>query len=555
MANRVWIDIEDPSGNRLGSGPITSALSVSIGAKLDASGDFRFVVPVAETQRGIIQKKNIARFKMLLGNDIVEVGAGIIDKIEHIVAGRSIMLSVTGNDLLHELSYRSVRNLTIGAESSPATNGPSEIMTYAPSGWSLDTTNGYSTTAKAVYHAFSGESVLEALVRLAELTGEHFRLGSGRKVIWMRNDAPQSQMRAVQGSGVEIESNPYALVIQELDEVEDASELASRIIPYGSGTGESELTLSGSTWTPPSGYTIDTSNNYIRRDWTESTYGQIERVMRFNDITTPNMLAEQAYEWLKRHSSAEKYYRIRAIKSVPTALNVGEALKVEYRRVMTDMGKVYEIDDTLRVLEVIKETSAEGRLLTLQLATIDRYPQSEEEKISEIFTNMNRVKSHNQTPSSHTHSGDQITYDATIEHVGGTTPRILRVRENGNNWIAEVFITGVTLAAGTYTNIDTGIDYDMYGTSTRGQYKIFGMIAGDDSVSNLQNAIFECYVRLTTGFSQNGGSLLQRTSSLFFNSVGWDTSDTSNIRFRISNSSTDDLIACTIWLMLMKQPL
>ena len=124
----------------------------------------------------------------IVNGAVAELGAGVVDRRDVRVSGQQrAVLGLSGDNLLRELTYLHVGSLLIddGAGGTDV-SGPGDIMALAPAGWSLDTTEGYDTTIKAILHQYEWETVLEALVRLTEITGEHFRLGSGRTVIWMR---------------------------------------------------------------------------------------------------------------------------------------------------------------------------------------------------------------------------------------------------------------------------------------------------------------------------------------------------------------------------------
>jgi len=65
----------------------------------------------------------------------------------------------------------------------PVADGLQRIMALAPSGWSLDPAGRFAT-ANPVYMQFAGESLLSALVMLAEQTGEHFTLSPASRRLW-----------------------------------------------------------------------------------------------------------------------------------------------------------------------------------------------------------------------------------------------------------------------------------------------------------------------------------------------------------------------------------
>ncbi|MEN6301356.1 MAG: carbohydrate binding domain-containing protein, partial [Armatimonadia bacterium] len=167
-----------------------------------------------------------------------------------------------------------------------------------------------------VMEEFAGESVLSALVTVAEQTGEHFTLSpNGREVLWLRKDAPDSGVRAIGGiEGVAARDNNKICLITDLTEVHNAYELASRVYPYGGGVGSDRVTLADCTRAAPTGYTLSTTDNYLKRDDAETALGRIDRIQNWADVNAyssaishrqfaANQLFDRAYEWLSTHSA------------------------------------------------------------------------------------------------------------------------------------------------------------------------------------------------------------------------------------------------------------
>src|SRR5690606_2532040 len=110
----MWIDIESPAGAKQGSGPITSASSWRYTARMDKAGVFEFEMPASDPKATLIRKKYVARAYTILDGTRTEVGAGIIDKItKKPQADGTVSLRVSGDDLVRELTYRSVKNLKL----------------------------------------------------------------------------------------------------------------------------------------------------------------------------------------------------------------------------------------------------------------------------------------------------------------------------------------------------------------------------------------------------------------------------------------------------------
>lgn len=425
---QFWIDIEDSSFTRLGTGPILTAQSWESVARLDRAGTIRFQMPAADPRAQLVVEKRVARCGTVINGVIQTVGNGIIDKIELAVDenGRA-MLNVSGDDLLRELTYISAGSLQIGASGAPVTSGPADIEALFPAGWSLDTVNGYNATAKSVWHQFEGESILAALIKLSELTGEHFRLGSGRKVVWLQNDQPASGIRAIRGAdGLAMEGNDNVCILRNVTRERDAQEMVSRVIPLGAGEGGAKITLLGTTWSAPAGYTLDAASNYIKRDATESGYARIELPVSIKDIKNPDMLAEQAYEWLKRHSQAEQFYRAEVAK-LDGSLNPGELLQVYYQQ-WVDGYHAVDINASQVVLEVSTRVDVQGvRVADLQFASVDRYPNTDADVLVDGINQAQAAYTHAQpldaddlddspAPGAHAAShadggGDEVTLD------------------------------------------------------------------------------------------------------------------------------------------------
>jgi len=111
-----WIDVEDGSGNTLGSGPIASSYTWTSHPRLDNAGDFVFEMPAGDPKAAALANKRYVRCYGVVGGAVTELApAGIIDTIERAVnpAQNGPVLRVRGPDLLSELLYRSVGDLRI----------------------------------------------------------------------------------------------------------------------------------------------------------------------------------------------------------------------------------------------------------------------------------------------------------------------------------------------------------------------------------------------------------------------------------------------------------
>ncbi|RPI64530.1 MAG: hypothetical protein EHM48_00640 [Planctomycetaceae bacterium] len=377
----MLVDIENSAGTRYGDGPIITAQSFEQVNRLDQAGTVRFSMPASDARAALVQGKRRARCRGMLGSAMADLGAGIIDSIAVNVDNQGgATLAVSGDNLMRELTYTHVGALEIGLEGAPATTGPADIEAFFPSGWSLDTVTGHNDTVKAIHQLFEGETCLAALVKLAELTGEHFRLGSGRKIVWMHAaDLADSGIRAIQSADPDsIANNADVCLITNLEEVQDTYDsYIGRVYAYGVGNGDSRIDLEGAAM-GYAGYTIgsDSRGYYLEHTATWSAYG-IERYMTIKDINDADTLAEAVYEWMRRRLAAQKSYKLTVTK-LDRQLSPGEMIRAVYHR-FVDGYHAININALLYILETTVRVDAGGiRTVAMQVSTADAWPENDE---------------------------------------------------------------------------------------------------------------------------------------------------------------------------------
>lgn len=280
------------------------------------------------------------------------------------------------------------------------------VMAKAPSPWALDTSTWYSTTTSGDLDLeFAQETVLAALVRVAERSGEHFRIGPGRYVQWMRTDTPDSGIRAIGpvASPLDAEDNDALMLIANVEEIEDAQDEITRIYPYGGGSGDSaRVTLANTTESAPSGYTMDATANYIEVDGASP---EIHRSVTFSDITAggisaadkriaSNSLYTAALTYLQQHQSA-KFYSMTVAK-LHGSLRPGDQFHLRYRDVVDGI-EILDIDADLVVLGLERTITAAGvRTVRITASTVTRQPESDEEYMARQVDELVTLKQHPQ---------------------------------------------------------------------------------------------------------------------------------------------------------------
>jgi len=406
-----WVDIEDASGSRVGKGPLRGS-QFHCAPHLSASGTFGFVVSIADPNLAALAEKRIAICKYIdRDGNLQTFGGGVIDKITRSIgADGGMEIAVSGNDLTRELTYRSVGTLDLSAGGLGVTDGPDQIVALAPAGWTIN--NG--TTLTNVYSGYDGETVLNALIGVGEHIGEHWRLGTGRVIDWLgpASTFVASGVRAVQhlNNPVAAETADEIALITSLEEVSDAADLITRVIPRGSGNGGVALTLAHVTDTAPTGYTLNATANHITRDASESTYGRIERVLDYKNIgplsnttadiqAAANMLMQASVEHLRRYGAPQKFYKV-GLAKVGVLLKPGTTLRVVYRSMLDGVVK-YDLDGTYIILAAEHVIGADGISTTsVTISTIDRMPMTDSDYLAQQVMSARVLSAHQQLGSS-----------------------------------------------------------------------------------------------------------------------------------------------------------
>ena len=377
-----YIDIEDANAVKQGSGPITSATGWNVQRRMDQAGDWSFQAPLSDVKLAQATPRRYAHIYALISNVWTWVGGGPIDSIKTVVgADGKLMAEVSGSDLVRELAWRSVGNLTISDGSGgPTTHSAAvaSVAAFAPTGWTItaDSAPGWDS----VYGQFGGESVLTALTTIADRSRSHFYL-SGKRTLTFASTFTDSTARGIQANA-DLGAGTTAITSLNVDA--SSYDLFSRIIPLGSGQARVALTLLATTRTAAAGYTLSAANNYLVNNTTETAYGRCERTVAFKDISpisnttadviaAANALFDAAEYWLATHGAPVTSYRVTVVEC-PVLLRPLQTIRVMFR----DPDAGIDIDDDLQILAVQWTGDTDGvRTAQLTVADSGQWPESD----------------------------------------------------------------------------------------------------------------------------------------------------------------------------------
>jgi hypothetical protein len=438
--------VENSAGAVLGA--IGTASKWNHTKRLSAAGTIDWTMPAADPNGAVLESSaiRVVRCYSVQNSQRVEFGSGIVRR-RAVRGGDTTLRTPAGQDLLGELSHRQVGSplvLDNGAGGATTTAAAlTTVMALAPSGWTIDTTTYRSTGAthsnttvdgvtnvsnfivggpivgtgiptgttvstivgttltisaaatataagvvlsgSTLYLELNNETVLAALVKIADQTDEAFR-STGRQVVWLYKQQPASGITVVMdGDPVALEANTAVCVVDGDPEVTtDLGATITRIYPYGAGNADARLTLARATWVPPSGYTLDAAGNYIRYDAGEAVPAdRIDAVRTYNDIgakaggvavdtvSAANQLAQKAYADLLSLIAPVTTYRLK-VRKLDGALEPGQTVRFVWRSAV-DGVLVVNVDATVVVMEVQTTIDTDARTAGLTVATAARW--------------------------------------------------------------------------------------------------------------------------------------------------------------------------------------
>lgn len=385
---RLWCDVYDGSGARLGDGPIPLR-SCAVTKNLDGVGSISITVPMSDARAlDLLQHERRVRIYSFADEQVRELGRGILRKRLFSGSGSSFSVTWDGPDDLDALTKKST---LLGRKYSN-----SSVNTIASSltglvGWSASGSGGNNTDAR-----FDGVSVWKALLALAEGQGLHVRGGSSANSVEIGAFGTTSGIRLI--NPVQMSAALYAnddVAVIEAINIEQSSEaVATRIYPMGSGIGEALLTLEKCTRTSP--YTVqsltgpDGSTQYYLEDAAGvAAFGVIEKFGKFREIAplsnsggdmqnAANALYDISAAWLTRYSKRQDVYSV-TCRKVRKSIRPGDKVRLAYKGVIERDGVIVDyldVDADLWVIDVTERAGVEGEALDLTLATIDQQQQN-----------------------------------------------------------------------------------------------------------------------------------------------------------------------------------
>jgi hypothetical protein len=371
---------------RTGSGPITTVPRVVVSSKLDAAGQVTLSMPASDPRGALLQPDQLNYVRAVVSGETADLSRiGIIR--ERTTSPSTLDLRLRGPNLLDELSYSNVGMLTL--ESTPGSGLPmpkADILDAIldGTGWTFT-----GEPSRDVYHKFGRETTLAALLKLADLTGDHVRLSHtvARQVDWLA--AGEDGFVPVPSGLIAKEafdpSDDACLIVHgSFQFVEDGTERITRLYAAGAGNADAQLWINATTLgigNPGDGtpgdyaygdYTIhidaDPAMSYIAHTASDAgtPIGDVETISDVaplsqtatDEASAADELVMRAIVILRRRLVDQRALRFTLLHADLTRLIEGSSLRVRARQYVSGYG-VLDIDEDVLLLSVTP-TFAEG---------------------------------------------------------------------------------------------------------------------------------------------------------------------------------------------------
>lgn len=404
---RVWADIYNPAGVRLGVGPLYQILSAEYGESLDGVGTFALEIPAVDRMAEYVVSGNELR---LYRDGEGLVFRGLIDSRETLIdATGKLTLSITGDSVARQLVWA---NTLLGREFSNTPMSSAVTALLSGTGWNA---NSVQTDTRNVTAQYDGASIWQALAHSAEIFGWHVR---------ERNLTRQIDIGKLgAASGLVIQNVEHVtedmgvLPITRLQLGESQDELWNRVVPVGGGDGINALTLRYATRATP--YTKRNAIGpdgqryyYIEDSASVAEHGLRVKVLSVKDVVPisnsvaeiqngANTLYDIAAAWLGWHSALQESYQadivgLKHIVDGQPRFRVGDTVRLIYRGAVDDESgrRLWRsVDRNVYIMGYTRRFNADGSDgWSFNVSTVDRETPSDADAVAKALEDLWAIK-------------------------------------------------------------------------------------------------------------------------------------------------------------------
>lgn len=412
---RLWADVYDVSGNRLGDGPVTTIKSATVSRALDGAGQFGLsIVGIDPRALDLMQPERRVQIFVEDTGGVRILGEGIVVRRNLYEIPSGVGLSVDGPDILNELKRRNTLLARIYNQET-LSDIIDDLIALVP-GWTA--TVDAAIASDVLDARFDGVSILKSLQEINKRYGYHFRVSNaGSRIVEISNFGENNGLR-VHGTEVvtqELLANPDVLTVERIRTSENSEGVVNWIIPLGAGEGIAALTLEHSTRTTP--YTIQsmagpdgTTLYYISDSTSVTTFGEIQKVVQFKEVAAlsntdvdienaANALYDAAANWLSKYVDVREMYSV-TVHNVKESVLPGDKIHLNYQaqvKVGSELVDYLSVRGDFYVMRLTETASDGGSSVSMEISNVDR---KEESMAAVVVSSIEAIETRNLKPLS-----------------------------------------------------------------------------------------------------------------------------------------------------------
>lgn len=445
---RFRIDVYTATSTAAVGGPITEVLGVSISEKLNQIGEASITLPAhVASSRGLARGYKYSIYSEELGY------LGQFRHIESSLDAAAETITIKAYDSLISLAER-VAGFRRSVSDTPFNTAAS--MFFATPGWTVSYEDGVAITDKITF-SVEGENYLRVADYLRQYVRGWFRREGDTEIKFGKFTTTTPELTFVAFNPTLGTIPSSQALITGLARTRQGGEVANRIYAVGGGVGETKIDLryatrAATTSTPYSvtSSTIGTgvAGYYIEDTSSQATYGQIDRVIAWNEIrpitnsladlqNAGNALYDIAAAYLKKYKSENDAYSLTAV-GVPTSLKVGDLVRVVYNGVAElETGSVgwINVANNFYVTDITRSFDAGGgQTATVGIAANGEAVVGDTEVLYDILQDVQTLKLRTQpTQTYFSKSYDTVIFQNGIQEAPSFNvrfgPEVLAVNE------------------------------------------------------------------------------------------------------------------------------
>lgn len=417
---RLWLDVYDAAGERLGPGPVLPCTSFAATARLCRAGTWQATVALDARSLALLQARRTALAWLADGDARWFVGGGVIEQLSvRLSPEGEMLLEVAGQDLIEEMNRiaigEAVIDNTLAPDPEEGTQLDQLIYNWFPPGWEYQPD---MDDQPSFIHLIGYDTLLGVLSTLSDRFPLWFWRAAGEsspRVLVVTTALPTAVTLRALGNGAPA-GDELTCAITDIGLRQEGTEVVSSVFAFGSGNADARLSLAAATqWpdgSPLSGsYVVDGQTLQYVAPYTSSTvgrragmvhnataaaaYGPRSRAVAWKDISpisnstvdlanAGNALLAAACGYLLAHRAPVRSYDL-TVAGLRREVAPGELVHVRVRKLVEGATPLV-IDAALRVLEARTQVDGDGlATVGLVVAERDAWPQSDADALVEAI--------------------------------------------------------------------------------------------------------------------------------------------------------------------------